>query len=38
MNGSVVHPTGWNYNGTITQMYYNSSVSSGQTFVSPGPK
>ena len=37
-NGTnITNPTGWNYNGTISQVYYNS-VSSGQKLTSPGPK
>jgi len=24
----TISPTGWNYNGTISQMYYNSTASS----------
>lgn len=37
-NGNVMPPTGWNYNGTITQIYYNSTVSSGLTPISTRPK
>ncbi|UJR18827.1 hypothetical protein I4U23_021955 [Adineta vaga] len=33
---SIVSPTDWEYNGTVTQAYYNNTYS-GQTSTSPGP-
>ncbi len=33
----VTSPTGWNYNGTITQIYYND-TSGDQMYSDPGPR
>lgn len=38
MGGNITSPTGWNYNGTITQIYYNNSGYSTQTPTTPGPR
>ncbi|UJR17945.1 hypothetical protein I4U23_004844 [Adineta vaga] len=35
--GSVTHPTGWNYNGTITQISYNNPTYGDLTHSDPGP-
>jgi hypothetical protein len=34
----VTHPTGWNYNGTITQIYYNNTANVGYSTSIPGPR
>ena len=36
-DSSVVSPTGWNHNGTVTQVYYNN-PSSSQLTTDPGPR
>ncbi|CAF1038853.1 unnamed protein product [Adineta ricciae] len=35
--GGVTHPTGWNYNGTITQISYNNPQHGDLTPSDPGP-
>lgn len=38
-NGSnITSPTGWNVNGTATQIAYNNTANIGQTFEMPGPR
>jgi len=34
----IVSPTGWNFNATITQNYYNNTGYLAQTPTSPGPR
>ncbi len=36
-SSGVTHPTGWNYNGTITQIYYNN-IYGDQMNTDPGPR
>ncbi len=33
----ITHPTGWNYNGTITQIYYNNTYGD-LMYNDPGPR
>jgi hypothetical protein len=33
----VTHPTGWSYNGTITQIYYNN-INGDLNTTDPGPR
>lgn len=33
----VTRPTGWEYNGTITQVYYNNTYAD-QMYTDPGPR
>jgi hypothetical protein len=37
-NSGVTHPTGWTYNGTITQVSYNNPIYGDLTATSPGPR
>ena len=37
LGGGVTHPTGWNYNDTITQLYYNNPYGS-LLLTDPGPR
>jgi len=34
----VTSPTGWNYNGPITQTHYNTTAYAHQTPTTPGPR
>jgi len=38
MGTGVTSPTGWNYNGSITQTHYNITVYNIQTPITPGPR
>jgi hypothetical protein len=35
---NVTHPTGWHYNGSITQVSYNASYYGSLSYTDPGPK
>lgn len=37
-NKSIVHPTGWNYNGSVTQINYNNTSNTGTTPTMPSPR
>ena len=36
-DNNILHPTGWNYNGTITQIYYNNTYGD-LMYNDPGPR
>ncbi|CAF2939598.1 unnamed protein product, partial [Rotaria sp. Silwood2] len=35
--GGITHPTGWNYNGTVTQISYNNPTYGDLSLSDPGP-
>ena len=37
-SSGVTHPTGWNYNGPITQVSYNNPSYGDLSAVDPGPR
>jgi len=38
MGAGVTSPTGWNYNGSITQTGYNNTLYAYQNYGTPGPR
>jgi len=38
MGGGITYPMGWSYYGSITQISYNNTGYSPQSYATPGPR
>ena len=37
-SSNIVSPTGWNSNGTVTQVNFNTTATTGQNYTTTGPR